>query len=305
MKKIILFFFILILPNNSLSNIEGKIILKVNNEIITEYEIKNKILITLFLSQQEINQENINKLKKQTLNSLISLKLKKIEVDKKDIQVPDTQILKYLNQISSNNLVKFKNDFKFYDLDFDLYSEEIKTEIRWQKLITQIYSKKIDISETEINNQLKNILENKSKIQFYRLSEIEINNTNINQNKKLISDLKNEINNTNFETAALKFSIASSANKKGDIGWISGEVLSKQMYNIVSKMSINEISEPIIRQDSIIFLKLTGKKTTPQNNINQNDLRKNLINQKKNQLFNLYSRSHLSKIRNNSLIESK
>ena len=64
MKKIILFFFILILPNNSLSNIEGKIILKVNNEIITEYEIKNKILITLFLSQQEINQENINKLKK-------------------------------------------------------------------------------------------------------------------------------------------------------------------------------------------------------------------------------------------------
>ena len=57
------------------------------------------------------------------------------------------------------------------------------------------------------------------------------------------------------------------------------------MYNIVSKMSINEISEPIIRQDSIIFLKLTGKKTTPQNNINQNDLRKNLINQKINYLI--------------------
>ena len=71
------FFFLLILPQNIYGNIEGKIVLKVNNEIITEYDIKNKILRSLLLNNQDINQENIDKLKKQSLNFLIAHKLKK------------------------------------------------------------------------------------------------------------------------------------------------------------------------------------------------------------------------------------
>ena len=47
-----------------LSQINNKIILQVENEIITSYEIKNKILTTLFLANQDINQPNIDKLKK-------------------------------------------------------------------------------------------------------------------------------------------------------------------------------------------------------------------------------------------------
>ena len=34
-------------------------------------------------------------------------------------------------------------------------------------------------------------------------------------------------------------------------------------------------------------------------------MRNNLINQKKNELFNLYSNSHLSKLKNTSFIEYK
>ena len=47
------------------------------------------------------------------------------------------------------------------------------------------------------------------------------------------------------------------------------------------------------------------KKKSDIKNINIDDLKKNLINNKKNELFNLYSRSHLSKLKNTSLIEYK
>ena len=56
------FFLILILfPNFLSAKIENKIIIKVENEIITNYEIKNKILVTLFLAGEKINQDNIDK----------------------------------------------------------------------------------------------------------------------------------------------------------------------------------------------------------------------------------------------------
>ena len=73
----------LCIPTNAITN---KIVLKVENEIITNYEVKNKILTSLVLAGDEITQENINKLKKQALESLIQNKLKIIELKKYKIK---------------------------------------------------------------------------------------------------------------------------------------------------------------------------------------------------------------------------
>ena len=67
-----IFFFI----EKSLSATSNKILVKVGNKIITNYELKNKILTTLVLSKQNINQTNINKIKKQSIDSLIQKKNK-------------------------------------------------------------------------------------------------------------------------------------------------------------------------------------------------------------------------------------
>ena len=70
-------------------------------------------------------------------------------------------------------------------------------------------------------------------------------------------------------------------------------------------MKKESISEPIFFQNSVLFLKLLDKKVLDPKNIDTANLRLNLINQKKNELFNLYSRSHLSKLQNTSFIEYK
>ena len=67
-------------------------------------------------------------------------------------------------------------------------------------------------------------------------------------------------------------------------------------------MKIGDISKPFIRNDSILFLKLSDKKFSGSKQINEKQLKESLIAQKKNEMYNLYS-SHLSKIRNNALIE--
>ena len=54
-----------------------------------------------------------------------------------------------------------------------------------------------------------------------------------------------------------------------------------------------------------ILLKINKIKITQNNNIDINLLKKNILEKKRNDLFNLYSKSHLSKLKNNSYIEFK
>ena len=130
----------------SFANIENSIVLKVDDQIITSYEIKNKILSNLILSGKEFNQKNINALKKQSLESLIQLTLKRVELSKYNFMVSDQQINQYLNSISSNNIQNLKNEFSRKNVDFKIFYKNIETEIKWQKFIYEIYSDKILIN---------------------------------------------------------------------------------------------------------------------------------------------------------------
>ena len=286
-----------------LAKLENNIVLKVENEIITKYEIKNKILSSLLLSGQEINQENIDRYKKSTLENLIQLKLMKIELSKYDLKDSPDKLNSYLKTLSSNNIVSLKKKFLDNKLDYDLFLDEIKIKLKWQDLIYLIYSKKIELDERSIDIELQEIIQNRSEIDQYKLSEIEILSTGDETDSENIKNISDQIKLEGFEAVAVKFSISESSNNKGELGWINGNVLSKQIYGIVSNMKLGEVSKPIIQQNSIIFLKLNDKRSAKLKELDKMKLRKDLIVQKKNELFNLYSRSHLSKLKNTSLIE--
>ena len=301
--KIISFYFIFLLfQANAVTN---KIILKVENEIITNYEVKNKILTSLVLAGDEITQENINKLKRQALESLIENKLKTIELEKFQIEKNNSQINSYLNSISGNNILALEKKFKSNNLDYNLFLEEIEIQTKWQNFIYLFYKGKIEINENSVNDDLKKFVEKEKNFQEYNVSEIEImtdRNSNIDQ---IALDFKNKIKNEGFETAALKYSISSSSKNKGNLGWISSKSLSKEIFEVLKKLNTGQISQPIKRQNSILFLKLVDVRTSKVENVNINELKKKIIDQKKNEMFNLYSRSHLSKLRNSVLIEYK
>ena len=63
------------------------------------------------------------------------------------------------------------------------------------------------------------------------------------------------------------------------------------------------MTKPIKKQNSVLFLKLVDFKLSKVSDLDKSKLKSRLVNQKKNELFDLYSISHLSKLKNNSLIE--
>ena len=304
-KFFLTFVVFLSLSKISTANIKNNIIIKVENEIITNYEIKNKILTSLVLANKEINQQNINSLKSQSLEALIQFKLKKIELSKFNLNNDPIRTKDYLNKISSNNIENLKDKFKKNNLNYDLFLDEINTQLKWQGYIFKIYSNKIEIDESIISNELNDIIKNESNIEEYELSEIEILLDEQKSTDQEIDRIKKLIDEKGFEETALSSSSSDSAVNKGYIGWINGKSLSINIYKQIKEMKVGEISKPIFKTNSALFLKLINKKTYKSNNKNLDELKKNLINQRKNELFNLYSKSHLSKLRNTSLIEYK
>ena len=287
------------------ASLENKIIVKVGNNIITEFDIKNKILSSLILANQEINQFNIDKLKQQTLESLIILELKKAELSRFDFKNNSSEIELYIDQISQIDKNEIKLKFNERGIDYNIFYEEVETQLKWQKFIYNFYKNKINIDDSEVNNEIKNLSTKRKNIQEFRISELEILLNNNKKNEDLIKNVLNQIDLLGFENSVAKFSISSTSTNKGDLGWINSSSLSKQILEAVSELQVGQVSQPIIRQNSVLFLKLTDKRSTLLENKDLKVLKKNLINQKKNELFNLYSSSHLSKLKNSIFIEYK
>jgi len=207
-KNIFFLICIVLIFNNTVlkANIENKIVIKVGDKIITSYEVKNKILTNLILSNLEITQSNIDSYKLRAHDSLINFKLKEIELRNKNIIVKEDEINSYLNSLFPNKLVEFKNIFKINNLDLEYYLNELKTELKWRKFIYKTYQKRISFDDISIERDIKEFLAKKKKIDEYKISEIEIlNNEN---SKKNIEEVKNEIKKNGFEAAAVKYSIS-------------------------------------------------------------------------------------------------
>ncbi len=288
---------------------KNKIIARVDNQIVSSYELKNKVKTILFLANQNFNQENVNLIKQKALQKLIDYKLKKNQVVKFKIQLNNkNQINNHLNNLSSKyktDVEGMKNIFRGNGLDFEIYLDEIQTKFNWQKLIFDRYQNKIILNEQEIEAELSNYLKSQNDLLEYKLAEIELPLKNNSEDKNTIMEVNNEITKVSFESAAIKYSISTSSSDGGDIGWINAKSLSNEMSSLISKMTVGQVSQPLVQTNRIIILKLLDQKKINIDKVDLGELRKKIVKNKKNQILSLYSNNHLSKLKNNALIEIK
>ena len=311
MNKILKIIFILFFLNfleisTSFSSMKNNIIAKVGNEIITLIELENKINTTLVLTNQEINQKNINNIKNLSLKKLIDIKVKQSETKNYNIKIDELAIKSHMQRISKqlnlepNSLEEF---FESNRISYDQYKEEIQIEFLWQRLIAEIYSSKINITEDQIKKEINEFSSNNKKIIEFKLAELEVSYDNDSKNE-IVNEIKNSIKEIGFSKSVLKYSISNSSLNEGVIGWVNSKSISSKLINEIKNLKIGDISKEILGSETLIFYKMLDKRINEiSNQTNSDQLRKNIIAQKKNELLNLYSNSHLSKKKNNILIK--
>ena len=300
MKKI--FFLILFIFNiTNASSIETKIIYVIENEIITNIDIKNEFKYISALNSQLKNlpKEKIFNIARE---SIIREKIKKVEILKnfKNLDVNeeylDLLIKNIYNNLKINSHEEFKNYLKNYNLEIRDIEEKVKIEALWNELIVKKYNSKININIEQIKRDIKNTksLINKN----YLLSEIvfEIKDTKKLNEKYIL--IKKSTEDIGFKNTASIYSISDTSKIGGNLGWINERSLSKVIYENISQLKKGEISKPLIIPGGILILKINDIKNETMKLDPEKELER-IVSFKKNRQLNQYSKIYFNKIKKN------
>ena len=278
---------------------ENKILLKIDNEIITSVDVLNEInfITTVNKNTDKISKEELYKI---SLNSLIKEKIKKIEIlrNYKSIEVEQTFMKELIassyQKLGFKDLGSFKVHLDNNNISFENFKNKIAIDSLWNEIIFFKFQKKIKIDK---DNLRKQIIEKKDKeIKSYLLSEIVFNvDEKLNLESKY-NQIKEDILEKGFDNAALLHSISNTSNSGGELGWIEENSLNSKLQKTISKLNIGEITEPLIIQGGFLILKLNDTKNI-KNKINVEKELKKLITKKTNQQLNQLSNVYFNKVK--------
>ena len=296
------FFFSLI--SFSYSEINLKIIMKINNQIITNYDLEReaKYLLALNPRLKEIDEKNLMNIAKR---SLIKEKIRKNEIMKyKNLNKENAQIETVLNNLISN--LKFENQeqlqeyFKNFDISIDDLREKIEIENEWKSLVYAKYFSSVKIDKLELQKKIENMSKKEFLIE-YDLSEILFTKKKGLPIEDQINEIKKSIDKIGFENTANLYSISDSSKIGGKIGWIKENNLSKEINQNLKGLLVNSYSDPIQIGNNFLIVKINKIKQVPIEIDKEKELNKIVMIETTKQL-DKFSNIFYNKIKLNSKI---
>ena len=302
-KKLLLILILSFFFNFNVFSLENKILLKVDNEIITSVDV--------FLEIQYLSAINkdIVKLQKEKIfeiakNSLIRRKVKDKEILKysDNLKIDPSYVDKVINANASNlgfnSLSEFKNHLKKFGLNTENLKNRILNEILWNELVVNKYGSKLVINKKKIQSEIET---GNKKSKSYMLSEIIFNLPTGDKIEERFEIIKQEISKNGFENASLIYSISDTSSTGGKLGWIKESSLNKLIKNKIRNTEKGQYTKPIKIPGGFLILKVNDVKM----NIVKLDKRKELekrIREEKNQQLNQYSLIYFNKVKKDTKI---
>ena len=304
-KIFIIFLFLTILGTTQSHTLENKILIKIDNEIVTSVDIFEEIKF-LKIFNPEANNLSESELFEISKNSILRDIIKKIEIMNfvDELKVEDKFLLNLINRKYSNIEINSFDDFENYlkknNLNVKMIKEKFTIEIMWNDLIYQKFNKKIIIDKDKIE---KEILQNPQKDlqKEILLSEIVFSVNNKDEFKDKYEKILLDIENMGFKKTALIHSNSDTASNGGLIGWVKKDNLNKSITKIISDLQPGQLSKPIRTSSGFIMLKLDDEREQKLE-FNLNDKIQEVIRFKRNEQLNQFSNMYFNKLKKNLMI---
>ena len=157
-KKIfLLIFFVLFFTSSKAKQLTNNVIVSIDNSIITELDI-NKELNFLKFVNKDLDASSSEQFQKEIINSLIDRKIKDIETNSFKIEVSEKEIennlYSYLERMKISNEI-LNSFYKQNEIEKDYLKNIIKIDMKWSKLIRQMYESRLNVNLTEVNRELE------------------------------------------------------------------------------------------------------------------------------------------------------
>ena len=295
---LICLFFGFLLFITSSNSIENKILIKIENQIITSLDVNNEYKYLVALNPNLKNSDT-NDVIEFSKKSALQEKIKKIEIEKNfnNPIVPQEFLEQILQNIYSRiglpNLEEFKKYLIINNIDFENVKNKIEIEALWNQLIFIKFSSKVKINEKKLRERIN---DNNAFIKSYLFSEISFEVSNIQELDKKFQEISKDIIDKGFDFAAFKHSVSPTSNVGGKLDWINENSLNKNIRTAIKNLEINDFTKPINVPDGFLILKINNIKNTKIEIDVDKELEK-LKNYEKNNQLNQYSKIYFNRVK--------
>ena len=163
----------------------------VNENVITKYDIFQRMKINSILKRTEINDSNYNQLLNIIIDDLVVEKLKMKKIDEYNINFDSDEFDNYEDRFYSRldyEKEELNELFTLNNINFNNLRELIEIELRWQKLIYGLYLRVTSVTEQELDD----VMAKNPNISKETATDIILQKQLDIKSIKLIKDLRDE-----------------------------------------------------------------------------------------------------------------
>ena len=283
---------------------EVSIVAKIDNEIITNYDVKKESYYLKILNPNLKNLKN-NQIFRLAKISLINEIIKKKELEKFPNLIEKEEILnQYLEnlylRLNFNDEGEFLEELeKNSNYDLDQIKQKINIELLWNELIFLKYKDQLNIKNESIMKQIDE-LEGENQKEFF-LSEIVFNKKKNITLENLIEEIKLSISEIGFNNTANIYSVSESSKFGGKVGWVKQNSLSKLIYEKLNNLDEGKYTDVIKLSNNFLILKIDQIRIN-KIKIDKDKEYQKLVQIETNKQLNQFSRIYFDKSKMNYTI---
>lgn len=244
------------------------IIATVNDRIITGFDLRQRMLVLMAMTQVQATEENIGAIQQQALNDLIEQHLQAQEIAKfEQLRISDQEVDEELADMARQAGTTAANYIDFLEqggIAMPAFREQIRTEIGWRELVGGRFRDRARVSKAQVDQAMRQLTESATKPQ-YLIGEIYLEAARVGGMQEAMNGaaqlVQQMIQGAPFMAVARQFSAAPSAARGGDAGWLVQGSVQPALEKVMETLEVGQLSNPIPVDGGVYIIYMRDKRS--------------------------------------------
>lgn len=249
------------------------VIATVNDQIITGFDLRQRMLMLIAMTQVQPTAENLPAIQNQALQALIDEKLQQQELVRYEVEIPDDEVNAELAELARDAGVAPEAYLRFLEdggiLPENL-REQVRTETGWRALVGGRFAARSRPTRNQIDQALRQIAEQASRPQ-YLIGEIYIEAARVGGQQAAMEGARQlvaqMVEGAPFMNVARQFSSAPSAQRGGDAGWVVQGSVQPSVQQALDALQPGQLSNPIPVEGGVYIIYMRDKREGAATNL--------------------------------------
>jgi peptidyl-prolyl cis-trans isomerase SurA len=252
----------------------NRVVAVVNNDVITLYELNNRIKEMTGSPPEELMQKNepmFRDAQRKILELLIDEKIAQAKIKELGIKVADRQVDNFLEKMKRDNQWTQEDlvaGLEKEGLSYEKYRERVRRDIERAQLIEYEVRSKIIIRDEVIQKYYEDHRGTFGVAEKVQLAGIFLMRKNMKSEEEMrelyrkAQDISVKLKaGADFSQMAANYSEGPGANQGGDLGQFTVDHLEAGLKSVVEALPEGGISDPLVRPNGIQIIKVVKKQT--------------------------------------------